>query len=126
MQDEAEIHKAEDEKKKDLISAKNAADALIATSEKSLKDGGDNVDAETKTQVEEKIKALKEVMNSDDKTVIEEKTKELSETLQTIGQKLYEAAQKNNPETPKEGEEAAEPVADAKKDGDVEEGEVVS
>lgn len=125
MQEEAEKHKVEDDKKKELVSAKNAADALISTSEKALKDAGDKVDAEVKTQVEEKIKALREVLASENKEEIESKTKELSDTLQTVGQKLYEASQ------PKEGAtegntDATDTPSDSKKDGDVEEGEVVS
>lgn len=126
MQEEAETHKAEDEKKKELVSAKNAADALVVTAEKALKDAGDKVDADTKTQVEEKVKAVKDVMASENKEEIENKTKELSETLQKIGEKLYGAAQQ--PASEGEGEEVkAESTDEEKKpENDVEEGEVVS
>lgn len=123
MQQEAEMNKADDEKKKELVSAKNAADALVATAEKSLKDAGDSVEKDVKEKVEEKIKAVKEVLSSDNKEEIEAKTNELSETLQTIGQKLYEAAaKKNNPEATQDDK-----ATDGdKKSPDVEEGEVVS
>lgn len=123
MQEEAEKHKEEDEKKKEVIDAKNAADALIATAEKSLKDAGDKVDAETKTQVEEKIKALREVVGSENKEEIESKTKELSETLQKIGEKLYASAQ---PQGDAQSSDSSEAPKEDKKEGDVEEGEVVS
>lgn len=122
MQEDAEKYKVEDEKKKELVSAKNAADSLVATAEKALSDAGDKVDAEVKTQVEEKVKAVKEVMNSESKEEIESKTKELSETLQKIGEKLYAAAQ---PEQPKEGESSEENTEEKKTDAPVEEGEVV-
>ncbi len=123
MQEDAEKYKVEDEKKKELVSTKNAADALVATAEKALQDAGDKVDADTKTQVEEKVKAVKEVMNSENKEEIESKTKELSETLQKIGEKLYAAAA---PEQPKEGEEKKDESSEDKKtDAPVEEGEVV-
>ncbi len=125
MQEEAEKHKDEDEKKKDLISAKNAADALVVTAERALKDAGDKVEVDVKTQVEDKVKAVKEVMNSENKEDIETKSKELSETLQTIGQKLYEAASKTDePKEESKEENSSEPLKDEKKD--VEEGEVVS
>lgn len=123
MQEEAELHKADDEKKKELVSAKNAADALVVTAEKALKDAGDKVEADVKTQVEEKVKAVKDVMSSENKEEIESKTKELSETLQKIGEKLYAAAQ---PEAPKEGEAQTTETPKEEKKGDVEEGEVVS
>src|SRR5258708_7271511 len=59
MQEEAEKHKEEDEKKAETIKVKNSADSLIATAEKALKDGGDKVPAEVKESVEEKIKTLR-------------------------------------------------------------------
>jgi molecular chaperone DnaK len=123
MQEEAEKHKVEDEKKKELVSTRTAADALVATAEKALKDAGDKVEQDVKTQVEEKVKALKEVMNSENKEEIESKTKELSETLQKIGEKLYAAAQ---PEQPKPSSaEATEGQGKPEDKKDVEEGEVV-
>lgn len=122
MQDEAEKFKADDEKKKSLVAAKNTADATVSMAEKALKDAGDGVDQETKSQVEEKIKLVREVLNGDNKDEIEAKTKELSDTMQTIGQKLYEAAAKKNEN--KEGEQKEETKGDEKKP-DVEEGEVV-
>jgi molecular chaperone DnaK len=126
MQEEAEKNKAEDDKKKELVSVKNAADALVATAEKSLKDAGDGVDQETKDKVEEKIKAVKESLASDKKEEIESKTNELSETLQTIGQKLYDAANKKNNPDADSGSADSPSSEEKKKDADVEEGEVVS
>lgn len=125
MQEEAEANKVEDEKKKELVGARNAADALVITAEKALKDAGDKVDAEIKTQVEEKVKAVKDVMNSENKEEIEKMTGELSETLQKVGEKLYAAAQPEGEAKPEESTPAEEKKND-KKDGDVEEGEVIS
>jgi molecular chaperone DnaK len=125
MQEEAEANKVEDEKKKELVGARNAADALVITAEKALKDAGDKVDAEIKTQVEEKVKAVKDVMNSENKEEIEKMTGELSETLQKVGEKLYAAAQPQGDAKPEESTPTEEKKND-KKDGDVEEGEVIS
>lgn len=88
MTKDAEAHAKEDEEKKAMVETRNQADSLIFTAEKSLSDAGDKVPAELKTEVEEKIKALKDVMNSENKDEIETKTKELSESLQKIGQQM--------------------------------------
>lgn len=89
MTKEAEMHAAEDEEKKAQIEARNGADSLIFTAEKSLKDAGDKVDAALKTDVEEKVKALKDILDKGTKEEIEIKTKDLSETLSKIGQAMY-------------------------------------
>ena len=130
MQEEAEKHKEEDEKKAETIKAKNNADALVATAEKALKDAGDKVDAKIKEQVEEKVKKVKEVAAKEDssKEEIESATKDLSDTLSQIGQAMY-GDQKGQPEgeQPKEEEKKEEDGEEKKKNKDekVEEGEVV-
>lgn len=93
MQKDAEAHAKEDEEKKASVEARNMADSLIFTAEKSLKDAGDKVPAEVKTEVEEKVKALKAILDSGSKEDIEAKTKELSDSLQKIGQAAYQAGQ---------------------------------
>ena len=124
MQEEAEKHKEEDEKKADTIKAKNNADALVATAEKALKDAGDKVDAKVKEQVEEKVKKVKEVAGKDDssKDDIEAATKDLSDTLSQIGQAMYGKQDQPKGEEPKEEKKED---SDKKKDEKVEEGEVV-
>lgn len=133
MQEEAEKHKEEDEKKAEVIKVKNNADSMVATAEKALKDAGDKVPADVKTKVEEKVAKVKEVAGKEDssKEDIEAATKDLSDTLSQIGQAMYGSAgsprdgqqgqaQPQNGEEPK-GEEPKE----EKKDEKVEEGEVV-
>jgi molecular chaperone DnaK len=134
MQEEAEKHKAEDEKKAETIKVKNNADAMVATAEKALKDAGDKVDAKIREQVEEKVKKVKEVAAKEDasKEDIESATKELSDTLSQIGQAMY-GDQKDQPKPEEAGatdgtsEEKDEKKEDSekKKDDKVEEGEVV-
>lgn len=92
MKKEAEDHASEDEAKKALIETKNMAEQLIYTAEKSLKDHGDKIPAETKTEIEGKVSALKEVREKDDKATIEAKTEELSTSLQKIGEIMQKAA----------------------------------
>jgi molecular chaperone DnaK len=122
MQEEAEKHKAEDEKKAEGIKAKNNADALIATAEKALKDGGDKVPADVKEKVEGKIKDLKDVLEKGSKEEIENKTKDLSETLSQIGQSMY--GQQGQPSEEKKEENKKDEGKKEEKDK-AEEGQVV-
>ncbi len=126
MQEEAEKHKEEDEKKADTIKAKNNADAMVSTAEKALKDAGDKVDSKIKEQVEEKVKKVKEVAAKEDssKDDIESATKDLSDTLSQIGQAMY-GKQGEQPKEEEKKEKDGEEKKEEKKDEKVEEGEVV-
>lgn len=95
MTKEAEAHAKEDSEKKDKIEARNMADSLIFTSEKSLKDAGDKVQADLKKEVEDKIAELKKILDSGTKEDLEAKTKELSDSLQKVGQAMSQ--QPGNP-----------------------------
>ncbi|MBI3093179.1 MAG: molecular chaperone DnaK, partial [Candidatus Levybacteria bacterium] len=88
MTKEAEAHAQEDQDKKEKIEARNAADSLIFTAEKSLKDAGDKVSEDVKKEVEEKVSALKAVLDSGTKEDLEAKTKDLSDSLQKVGQAM--------------------------------------
>ncbi len=129
MQEEAEKHKEEDEKKAEVIKTKNNADAMVATAEKALKDAGDKVDSKVKEQVEEKITKLKEISGKEDssKEDIEAATKDLSDTLSQIGQAMYGSASSPQGGDQEKEEKGDEPKAEetSKKDEKVEEGEVV-
>jgi molecular chaperone DnaK len=129
MTKDAELHAKEDEEKKEKIEVRNHADALLFTAEKSLKDGGDKVPAEIKTEVEEKMKALKDILDSGSKEDIENKTKELSDSLQKIGEAAYQQGQQAQTEPEIESEEkdgsAEEKSEDKKDDEKPVEGEVV-
>ena len=131
MTQEAEEHAAEDTKKKDEIETRNQADTLVYQAEKSLKDAGDKVPADVKSEVEEKIKALKGIESTAPIEEVKQKTEELSAVLSKIGESMY---QQKGPEATKgtEGTEGAdgETKTDEKKgkddeSGEVQEGEVV-
>jgi len=92
MKKEAELHTEEDRKKKELIEVKNTADALIYTAEKSLKEAGDKISADSKKEIKERITALKKIKDSDNIEEIKAKTSELSQSIQKIGAELYRAA----------------------------------
>ena len=84
---DAELHADEDKKKKDLVEARNTADTLVYTTEKSIKDLGDKVDDETKRQIEDAIGPLKKAMEGEDV----EEIRRCSETLTQASHKLAEA-----------------------------------
>ncbi|OIP57896.1 MAG: molecular chaperone DnaK [Candidatus Levybacteria bacterium CG_4_10_14_0_2_um_filter_36_16] len=129
MTKEAEVNAEDDKKKKELIDVKNSADALIFTSEKSLKDAGDKVAEDVKKDIEGKITDLKEAIGKDEKEEIESKTQVLSDALQKIGEAMYKGS-----ETSKEGSEEHQTAeeseksesSETKKDEEPQEGEVVN
>src|SRR5690606_14772573 len=89
MVSEAAAHAEEDRKFRELVDARNQADALIHTAEKSLKDLGDKVSGEDRHAVESAISDLKSVLDKDDKDAIQRKTNALAEASAKIAQKAY-------------------------------------
>ena len=89
MKRDAELHADEDKKKKELIEAKNQADALVYTAEKSLRDAGDKVEAGIKDEVNQKIEALKKVKDGDDVAAIRSAETELAQSISKIGEAMY-------------------------------------
>jgi molecular chaperone DnaK len=86
---DAEAHADEDKKMRELIDTRNAADNMIHATEKSIKDLGDNVDADEKAKAEAAIAELQEAMKGDDKALIEAKTTALTEAAGKIAEKAY-------------------------------------
>ncbi|VEN72977.1 chaperone Hsp70 in DNA biosynthesis/cell division [Candidatus Desulfarcum epimagneticum] len=84
---DAELHAEDDKKKKELVDAKNNADSLIYQTEKSIKDLGEKVDADTRSKAGAAIEALKKAMEGEDADEI----KRLSEELTQVSHKLAEA-----------------------------------
>jgi molecular chaperone DnaK len=90
MVKDAEAHAAEDEKKKKLIEARNQADTLIYSTEKSMRDLGDKLDSGLKSEIETKIEELKKVMEGEDEEAIKKATDELSQASHKLAEKLYQ------------------------------------
>ena len=86
---DAEAHADEDKKAHELVNAKNTAENLIHSTEKSIKDLGDKVEAGEKTAAEAAIAELKTAMEGDDKDAIEAKTTALTEVAGKIAEKAY-------------------------------------
>ena len=98
MKKEAEMYSAQDQKKKEVIEARNLADNLIYTSEKTLKEAGDELSQDSKKEIEEKIADLKKVKDSDNIEEIKTKIQDLSQAIQKVGTEMYKKAQEKKPE----------------------------
>ena len=130
MTKEAEVHAAEDAEKKGKVESRNQADSLIFTAEKSLKDAAEKIAEDLRKEVEEKISALKGILDSGSKEDLETKTKELSESLQKIGEAMYkknESEEKPAEEKPEDSTANGEAKTDGKTSSEEPvEGEVVN
>ena len=89
MVKDAEANASEDKKKVELVQARNQAEAMIHSVNKSLKEYGDKIDAAEKTAIEEAVKTLEEAVKGDDKADIEGKTEALMTVSQKLGEKMY-------------------------------------
>jgi len=92
MQKDAEIHATEDAKKKEVIEARNLAEQLIYTAEKSLKDHAEKIPEDTKKTINEKVETLRKEKETENKENIINATKSLSDELQKIGEIISKAA----------------------------------
>ena len=91
MKDDAEAHASEDAKKKELADVKNTAEMMMFTAEKSVKEYGDKVTPEIKTEIEAKITALKTAKEGGDMEAIKKATEELSTEMSKIGEAMSKA-----------------------------------
>ena len=122
MRKEAEVHAEEDKKKKELIEARNLADTLVYTCEKTLKDAKEKINEDSKKEIEEKIEAMKKVKDGDNIEEIKNKTQELSQAIQKVGTELYKEQKEEGKEKPSSSTETSEDKKEDKKK-DAEEGE---
>jgi len=113
MTKEAEAHAEEDKKKREVVDVKNQADQLIYSTEKTLKEHGDKVSAETRGKIEGAVNNLKEVVKGEDGDAIKKAIENLGIASQELGKVLYEEAAKKQaasgqakqpPPPPPEGE----------------------
>ncbi len=101
---EAESHAADDKKKRELIEARNHADSLVYSTEKSLKEYGDKIGDDEKKKIEEAAAALKKAMEGDDPDAIKQATEALTQASHKLAEAIYAKAQ---------AEGAAQPGAEA-------------
>lgn len=93
MVKDAEEHAAEDKKRREGVETRNQAEALIHSTEKSLKEYGDKVSSEDKEQIETAISDLKSALDGTDTEEVTTKMQKLAEVSMKLGQAMYEASQ---------------------------------
>ncbi|MGD1984883.1 MAG: molecular chaperone DnaK [Desulfobacterales bacterium] len=92
---DAEMHAEEDKAKRELVEARNSADALIYSTEKSISELGDKVDSETKTNVEAQIAELRKAMEGEDAAEIKRVSDELTKASHKLAEAMYQQASQN-------------------------------
>ena len=93
MVKDAEAHAAEDKKRRELVEARNQADGLVHTTERSLSEAGDKVPAGDRDAVQSAIQAVKDVMAGEDAEQIKAKTEALAQVAMKLGEAMYKAQQ---------------------------------
>jgi len=121
MKKDAEAHEADDKKFKDLVEARNKADMIIASTEKSIEEHGDKVTEEEKTAIKEAIEGLKAVKDGEDQEAIDAAMKTLEEKAHKLAEEIYKEAQAKA----QGGDGGAQGGTENKADEDVAEAEVV-
>jgi molecular chaperone DnaK len=116
---DAEANAAADKKRRELVEAKNHADALTHSTEKSLSEHGDKVAPEVKAQIEADLKALKEVIDGDDAEAIKAKTGALAQSAMKLGEAMYK--DQAEPQAGPQAEASAKPGEEGVVDADFEE-----
>jgi molecular chaperone DnaK len=120
MKQDADLHAEEDKKRREVVDLKNQADQLVYSTEKSLKEYGDKVDAKVRGDIESAVNNLKEAAKGEDGAAIKISMEKLSEAAQELGKVLYEEAAKKQAKAPPAAGEAPQ----GKPAGAPEEGEV--
>jgi len=115
MQKEAEMHAAEDTKRREEIEAKNMADTLAYTAEKTLRDNKDKIPADLNQEADAKIAAVKSALQGSDIDAIKRASQELNDVMQKIGTAVY---QQQPPPPPPPGQEPPPPGGEGGKGED--------
>jgi molecular chaperone DnaK len=103
MVKEAEVHADEDRKRAESVETRNRADQLAYQAEKALADAGDKVPAELRTDIEAKVKAVRDAIASNDSDAMKRAHDDLAASIQKIGEAVYAQSQQPQPGAPHEG-----------------------
>jgi len=120
MKNEAEQHAEEDQKRKDLIEARNYAENAAYTAEKLVRENGDKIDDEQKKKIEEMVESLRKTSAGEDLEAIKKETEELGQLIQQIGASMY---QQGDPAQGAPGQAPEENAGGSSEDEDVVDGE---
>ena len=106
MQEDAQTHADEDKKKMELVEAKNIADTMVHTAEKSVKDAGEKISAELRKEIEDASNDVKSARSGDDIEKIKSTSSKLSDTMMKIGEAMKTANDNVPPTEGASGEES--------------------
>ncbi|MFA5865114.1 MAG: molecular chaperone DnaK [Phycisphaerae bacterium] len=115
MTEDATKHEAEDKKRREVIDARNQADHLLYTTEKTLKEHGDKIGPQERGNIESAMNSLREVSKGDDADAIKRSMENLMTASQEIGKKIYEKVAQQPPTDAPGGEGQAPPAGEQKK-----------
>ena len=118
MQRDAELHADEDRQRRETIELRNLADNAAYQAEKTLRDNADKIDDALKSDVEAKVKAVRDALEADDRDRIQSSLDELTQALQRVGEAVYGAAGAEGGPPP--GAEPGEPGEGGAEEGTVE------
>jgi molecular chaperone DnaK len=122
MTKDAEAHAAEDKKRREVVDLKNQADQLLYSTEKTLKEHGEKVSAETRSNIENAVNNLKEAIKGESADAIKKAMEKLGEASQEIGKILYEEAAKKQgaagPKAAEQGQQQTPPEGDVHRKAD--------
>jgi len=104
---DAEAHAEEDKAKREAIEARNHADSMVYSTEKSLKEFGDKIDAVEKGNIENKIAELKKVMEGEDAEAIKKATDELAQSAHKLAEAMYAKTEPGAGDAAPDSEQAA-------------------
>ncbi|HKG54427.1 MAG TPA: molecular chaperone DnaK, partial [Anaerolineales bacterium] len=121
MRKDAELHAEEDRQRKELIEVRNNADNTVYAAEKALRDFGEKVPADTRSEVEAKVADVKKVAENEDVAAIKSATEALGQAIQKIGAAVYQEPNVSGSEA---GESGTNPNPEPEAGPDVVEGEV--
>ena len=99
---DAEMHAQEDLQRKEEIEVRNRADSVAYQAERTLQDVGDKVSTGVRSEVEDKVKAVRDALSSNDVTRLRSVTDELESAMQRIGQDVYSQNGASSGETPQD------------------------
>jgi molecular chaperone DnaK len=95
MVKDAEMHAADDKKRRELVDVRNAADSLVYQVEKNLSEHGAKIPAGDKAEIEADVAALKTALEGDNADDIKAKTEKLSQSSMKLGEAIYKASQED-------------------------------
>lgn len=124
MVQDAEEHAADDQKRKELVEARNGADSLTYSTEKTLEEFGDQIGEDERAEIQSDLDALKEAALTEDADDIKAKTEALSKSAMKLGEAMYKASQETAGDGAPDmetGEAASEAADDGVVDADFEE-----